>query len=216
MTSSSSTRPRGSYHHGDLANALTEAALDMARRGGPDAVVLRAAAREVGVSATAAYRHFADAGELLQAVKHRAQAALAERMRAETDLSSPVADPPAEALRRLGGLGLGYMRFAFEQPGLFRTAFCRSDSSLDFSHDMAMMSSPAFLMLTEILDSLVECGVMPPSRRPSFEIATWSTVHGLATLMLDGPLASCDDDERELLINVTLNMLVTAITAPVE
>ena len=48
---------RDRYHHGDLANALTLAATDLAREGGPEAVVLRQAARQVGVSATAAYRH---------------------------------------------------------------------------------------------------------------------------------------------------------------
>ncbi|HKS99193.1 MAG TPA: TetR family transcriptional regulator, partial [Rugosimonospora sp.] len=74
---------RESYHHGDLANALTVAATDLARSGGPEAVVLREAARQVGVSATAAYRHFAGHGELIHAVKQAAQAGIADCMRAE-------------------------------------------------------------------------------------------------------------------------------------
>ncbi|HUJ07119.1 MAG TPA: TetR family transcriptional regulator, partial [Streptosporangiaceae bacterium] len=63
---------RTSYHHGDLPNALADAATEMARVGGPDAIVLRAAARAAGVSAAAAYRHFADHDELLQVVRERA------------------------------------------------------------------------------------------------------------------------------------------------
>ena len=209
----SSSRTRDSYHHGDLANALTDAALDMARRGGPEAVVLRGAAREVGVSATAAYRHFADHGQLINAVKQRAQAALAARMQAETDTSAPLADPGEEALRRLRALGVGYLRFAIEQPGLFRTAFCRIDSP-DEPLDVGLMSSPAFVMLTQVLDAMVECGLMAPERRPFSEIATWSTVHGLATLILDGPLALLGDEDREVVMAHTQKMLVAGLTAP--
>jgi AcrR family transcriptional regulator len=60
---------RAGYHHGDLPNALADAATNLARSGGPEAVVLREAARQVGVSAAAAYRHYVGHGELLAAVK---------------------------------------------------------------------------------------------------------------------------------------------------
>src|SRR5215471_15488734 len=84
---------RGTYHHGDLANALTVAATQLARDGGPEAVVLREAARTVGVSATAAYRHFAGHGDLMHAVKERAQESLAASMRSELAASKPNAKP---------------------------------------------------------------------------------------------------------------------------
>src|SRR5690349_2251699 len=102
---------RGRYHHGDLANALTEAATELARVGGPEAVVLREAARQVGVSPTAAYRHFASHGDLIHAVKEHAQQELAAGM--NRDLAASVAqdDPRAEAVRRMGALGVGYIRF---------------------------------------------------------------------------------------------------------
>ncbi|NUR28185.1 MAG: helix-turn-helix transcriptional regulator, partial [Catenulispora sp.] len=72
------TAPRASYHHGDLRNALMDSAVELARLGGPAAVVLREVARRVGVSATAAYRHFSAADELIDEVKHAALARLAE------------------------------------------------------------------------------------------------------------------------------------------
>src|SRR3954462_15106324 len=83
---------RGSYHHGDLANALTTAATQLARDGGPEAVVLREAARKVGVSATAAYRHFAGYDDLIHAVKECAQDDLAEAMRTELAASPSLPD----------------------------------------------------------------------------------------------------------------------------
>ena len=72
----------GTYHHGDLRNALIDAATALAREGGPDAVVLREAARRVGVSSAAAYHHFANRDQLNQAVKQRALAVLTGRMQA--------------------------------------------------------------------------------------------------------------------------------------
>jgi len=63
MTDARQRRPRGAVRDG-----LVAAGLELARTGGPGAVVLREAARMVGVVPNAAYRHFADRDELLAAV----------------------------------------------------------------------------------------------------------------------------------------------------
>ena len=107
---------RASYHHGDLPNALADAATDMARAGGPDAVVLRAAARAAGVSAAAAYRHFADHDDLLAVVRRRALDALEAAMRQSLDSVTPLPDPAQESVQRLRALGLAYIRFALTDP----------------------------------------------------------------------------------------------------
>ena len=70
-------RPRGAVRDG-----LVAAGLELARTGGPDAVVLREATRMVGVVPNAAYRHFADRDELLAAVCAAAMGELADRMAA--------------------------------------------------------------------------------------------------------------------------------------
>ena len=57
------------YHHGNLRDALVEAAVDVVREGGPEALSLRELARRVGVSHAAAYRHFADREALVDVVK---------------------------------------------------------------------------------------------------------------------------------------------------
>src|SRR5215471_2389388 len=65
-----------SYHHGNLRAALVEAGVELARTGGPAAVLLRAASRRAGVSHNAAYRHFANHEDLLAAVGEQCLARL--------------------------------------------------------------------------------------------------------------------------------------------
>ena len=68
--SKANLRPRTTFRHGDLRRALLDAALDLARTGGPGAVVLREATRRAGVAPNAAYRHYASQQALLRAVRH--------------------------------------------------------------------------------------------------------------------------------------------------
>ena len=74
---------RATYRHGDLRRALLDAGIDLAREGGPDAIVLREATRRAGVVPNAAYRHFASRQDLLQAVRAWALSSLAIAMEAE-------------------------------------------------------------------------------------------------------------------------------------
>ena len=204
---------RASYHHGDLANALADAATDLARSGGPEAVVLREAARRVGVSAAAAYRHFSGHGELLQAVKRRAIAALAEAMEEGLDRGSPLPDPAAEAVRRFRSLGSAYIGFALSNPGLFHTAFCRSDGVPGDVRSRIEASRP-YQLLAESLDGLVAAGLLDPAKRPLAPIAFWSAVHGLSTLLVDGPLTGLTEQERAGAIQRTLDILIDGIGTP--
>jgi len=203
---------RRRYHHGDLANALATAAIDLARQGGPEAIVLREAARQVGVSATAAYRHFAGHGDLLLAVKEHCQATLVRHMETEMAAEEPTLDPGERAVRRLRALGRGYIRFALAEPGFFRTAFCHSEQP---GPEMVsrMLESPAFVMMTEVLDELTRLGLIPPDRRANLEMFAWSGAHGLATLLVDGPLQMLPDDQREAaiarVIDATIDGIVT-------
>lgn len=189
---------RDTYHHGDLPNALADAATEMARAGGPDAVVLRAAARAAGVSAAAAYRHFADHDELLNVVRLRAIDELADAMRRSLDSGEPLADPAEEAMRRLRALGRAYIEFALTDPGLFRTAFCRPEEPpYEGALAQRMTSHGPYALLSGVLDELVRCGVLDPGRRQGAEIPAWAVVHGLATLLVDGPLALLSPAEQQ-------------------
>ena len=205
-----STATRDSYHHGDLANALAAAALDLARRGGPEAVVLREAARQVGVSPTAAYRHFAGHDALIDTIKHLCQTELVGRMEAELAAGTPEPDPGQEAIRRLRALGVGYLRFAREEPGLFRTAFCRSDARPD-DQWTAMLTAPGFVALTTTLDDMLRYGVLDAEHRAGAEMVAWATVHGLAMLLLDGPLGALPSDDLERIAERVHTAAITGI-----
>jgi AcrR family transcriptional regulator len=201
---------RAGYHHGDLPNALADAATDLARRGGPEAVVLREAARQVGVSAAAAYRHYAGHGELLHAVKQRALAALADAMQDGLDSGEPLADPAADAIRRFSNLGRAYVDFALANPGLFHTAFCRPETvPADVTARIA--ASRPYQILSLSLDQLVAAGLLDPARREVAPIAFWASVHGLSTLLIDGPLMALTPAQKAGTIKRTLDILIDGI-----
>ncbi|OEU92243.1 hypothetical protein DB35_07655 [Streptomyces abyssalis] len=217
---------KGAYHHGDLRNALIEAATDLAREGGPESVVLRAAARRVGVSPTAAYRHFAGQAELLHAVKELGQERLARSMeaggRADSGAASGGSPEAAEAAEaRMRALGHGYLAFALSEPGLYRVAFCRDALHPHLFHGAAdpdggdgSWEFRSFEILIQALDGLVEHGRMPVERRAGAEITAWSTVHGLAMLLLDGPLANLSPEEIHETAERTFDVLIAGLTAP--
>jgi AcrR family transcriptional regulator len=186
--SSASANPAGKkgYHHGALQSALVEASIALAREGGPDRVVLREAARLAGVSHSAAYRHFADREALLAEVSRHARVELAEEMRRRVNRTT---DPR----KRLQAVGVAYIDFALHQPGLFRAAFTSHPATADENRsDAADAESPGapepFEVLGQVLDEAQAAGLLSPHRRPGAEVAVWSAVHGLACLLLDGPL----------------------------
>jgi AcrR family transcriptional regulator len=198
------TKPRDSYHHGDLRNALVAAGAELAEAGGPSAVTIRAAAARVGVTPTAAYRHFADHADLLDAVRREAMSRLSAAMTRYLR-TTPVGDDAEAALRRLRATGRGYVQFAVDEPGLFRAAFAAG-------HKPSSLAGPAaqdgpFAMLNGVLDRLVEVGYLAPQDRPLAEMGAWATVHGLAFLLIEGPLRTLKRREREAVIERSLEMV---------
>ncbi len=194
MASAEVSPMRDTYRHGDLRRALLAVGIDLARAGGPDAVVLREAARRVGVSPAAAYRHFADHHALLHAVCASALSALAVAIEAELSAQPADSRPVVAARARLRAVGTGYLRFAQAEPGLFRTAFAVPEAMRGQGSGPATGSSglTPFQLLASALDGLVAAGVLPPERRPDAEFLAWSAVHGLAMLAIDGPLRTLD------------------------
>ncbi|MEA9985862.1 MULTISPECIES: TetR/AcrR family transcriptional regulator [Subtercola] len=215
---------RATYRHGDLREALVAAGLQMAEAGGPAAVVLREATRRAGVTPNAAYRHFADRDALLRAVADAAQGLAADRMEQAVAAAARVAGPAADvvagptiglakdpaadtafdpaaglaadARRMLRGVGTGYIAFAREQPGLFRTAFSVPDhlaNSADPVKAGALGRTP-FQILGAALDAWAAAGILPPERRANAELYAWSAVHGLGMLVIDGPLRGLSAD----------------------
>ena len=197
------TTERAPYHHGDLRNALVAQATDLARTGGPDAVVLREAARRVGVSPSAAYRHFPSLEGLMAAVSSRAREALGRAMLERLERLPPADDPRTAALARFRATGEAYIDFALTEPGLFRVAFLPCDPALVVHDD----PSP-YAILSEAIDAVAATGAMPAERRPHAEEVAWTAVHGAAVLIGDGMLWLPNAGERADVIDRVLDGVV--------
>jgi len=199
---------RVTYRHGDLHQALLDAGVQLAREGGPDAIVLREATRRAGVVPNAAYRHFADRRALLHAVCAASQSALAVAIEIELATLPSHIDPVATARARLRAVGTGYMRFAQTESGLFRTVFSVPDTTQNsVPAGVGAGGLTAFQLLATTLDGLVDAGILPVERRPSAEYLAWSAVHGLATLIIDGPLRSLDSAQTHAIGELLLDMV---------
>ncbi len=200
---------RDTYRHGDLSRALVDAGLELARAGGPTAVALRAATRRAGVSPNAAYRHFADRDELLEAVCSASQARVALAIEAEQALVPAATNAVAWARLRFRAVGTGYLHFALAEPGLFQTAFTAStdlESATSAERAGATGRTP-FELLTEALDRLVDVGGLSAERRPGAEFLAWSAVHGLAMLLINGPLKALGQGQAEALIQRVVDLV---------
>lgn len=200
---------RSTYRHGDLYRTLLEAAVQMARQGGADAIVLREVTRQAGVAPNAAYRHFADRNALLQAVSQAAQAGLAVAIENEITEIEQSGDLVEEARTRLRAVGTGYIRFAQAEPGLFGMAFSiPSDlSNADNPASAGASGLTPFQLLGAALDMLVAAGSLKPERRMYAEIFAWSAVHGFAMLLLEGPLRAFDKTQAEFIGQRLIDMV---------
>ena len=205
------------YHHGNLREALVEAGLALARDGGPGAVQLRAVTRQAGVSHNAAYRHFANQEDLVAAVAARCMQQLGLLM-AEQMAQVTARGPVRRAEARFNAIGRAYIDFARTEPGWFRTAFSSAkahsgtfderdderDDELDDSGAAVPDENNPYLMLSARLDELVEVGALSPRRRVGAEFAAWSGVHGLSSLLLDGPLRLLPDEQVDEAVEIVL------------
>lgn len=176
------------YHHGHLRNALAETALRLVAERGPEGFSMREAAREVGVSPAAAYRHFADKAALLSALAVDGHARLAAAMeRAIARVPDP-AGSRRHAVAALAAIGEAYVDFAVRHPSHFRVMFGPCIQVEGFAPGCAPSGRDSFQILVDALDALVASGAIDAGARPGAEVAAWSSVHGLAGLLVEGAI----------------------------
>lgn len=177
------------YHHGNLRSALLDAALEMSRVTGADALSLRAVTREVGVSTRAAYRHFANRQDLIRAVAVVGLSRMAVMIEAElAGVDSPV--------ERLCSVGRGYIGFALAEPGWFDVAMLTSRGFELFDEEGAEGNSglTPHGLLVGALEDLVTAGHLEPGDVERTATLCWSGVHGYSSLVSRGPLSTLSDD----------------------
>lgn len=178
------------YHHGDLKNALLDAALALLEETGPDSLSLRAVANRVGVSHAAPEHHFPTRKHLLTALATvgfiRFEAAMRKgRQKSLTD--------DADQMR---GAMHGYLEYAAANPGLFRLMFTNSMLNWD-NEDLKTAASASYQQLAEIsAPAAAQMGLSSPEDIRKIEMLVWSYAHGYAHLFIDhkipGEPASCD------------------------
>ena len=176
------------YHHGDLATALVEEALNQVRQVGAEKVSLRGVAATLRVSPSAAYHYFPDKDALLGATGGAVFELFGQQMQEAFDSISGEDRQAVEA--RLTALAMAYINFARDEPHLFRLAFgayCVTpigDKFMDLSE-----AGLAGTLLVRALDDLERLGVISPEARQHGEVLCWSAVHGMATLILEGHIS---------------------------
>jgi len=180
------------YHHGDLRRALTEAALAIVDEDGVDALTLRGVARRAGVSHAAPYHHFADLADLRAAVAAECFRDLRDRMvRARAAGASP-----DEQVRELGRSYIGY---AVEWPNRFRLMWRPELRGRGETGDaVALAGGESYRPLLAAVAAGQDARLFHSGEVPDLALFAWATVHGFATLLIDGPLIDTAADPARL------------------
>lgn len=168
------------YHHGNLAESLLDAVDELATQFGLEAVTLRGCAKLVGVSPSSAFRHYADKRSLLTAFATKALYQLSNAMATAKSRALIEGTNPFKAV------GLAYIEFALEKPAFFR-AMWRDEiiytSDADYVAAANELSAHLRGGFADTIDD------QDPTSFGPLELLAWSSVHGLASLFVDGPVA---------------------------
>lgn len=178
MTTRTVTRParKAGYHHGRLRRALLEASLTLIDKHGVEGLSLRAAARALGVTPGAPYHHFEDKDALLAALAEEGFRALHTALCKAGD----ACNAPRE---RAYEMGVAYVRFAVAHPTQFRLMMSRNTRRVMRHRRLSEAARAAYELTRQaVIDDV-------GSAEPAVVLASWSMVHGLAFLAIDGHLA---------------------------
>lgn len=171
-----------SYHHGNLREALVQAALARLEGNTQAEFSLRELARDVGVTVNATYRHFADKNAVLAAV-----AAQGFRQFTEHQVAAAAAGA-SDPRRAVAALGRAYIGFARQHAALFRLMFGRFDHSAR-DEELTTASQAAFVPLLNCVAETLNVPAQDP-RALTTAVRAWGLVHGLSNLLLDRQLES--------------------------
>ncbi len=163
------------YHHGNLRQALIEAAHQTLAADGVEGLSLRKVAQRAEVSPTALYSHFKDKRELLAQLATQGFGQLSASMQRGADNAAKDEDAVAN---ELAGLARGYVEFAMENTALFQLMFGREVGNLLDFPALVAAGSASYSMMASCVARQVGASASVTSPKLA-ATAAWSLVHGL-------------------------------------
>lgn len=171
------------YHHGNLRNALLEAAIARIEAAGEAGFTLRELAKTLGVSSAAPFRHFANKRALLAAVAELGY----ERLAAIYDeLDAQYADDPGECFRRKG---IAYVTFAVSHKACYLAMFSSELNDKTEFPELKAAGARVFASILATVEACRERDLLSGFCVEQITLTVWAAGHGLAQLLINGQLA---------------------------
>ncbi|MBT6429221.1 MAG: TetR/AcrR family transcriptional regulator [Rhodospirillaceae bacterium] len=183
MNKSKRTGGRRGYHHGNLSEALVQAALDLIAKFGPAGFSFAEVTRAVGVSPAAPYRHFRDRDALMADIARRGFDKFTDALSEAWNSGQP------EALAAFKSVGQAYLTFARNEPAYFAAMF-EARLPTDTSRELTQATDRAFAILRQACETLI--ADLPEGKRPPammMSLHVWAMAHGIASLFGRGDSA---------------------------
>lgn len=198
-------KPARPYHHGDLRQALLEAALEVVNVSGVDAVTMSGLSKSLGVSVAAPFRHFPTREALLVAL---AEEGAIHMVRFMAEAAARQTDP-LEAQR---ARGVAYVRFAVVEPGYFR--LLARPEIVSASEHLRQANEAQQALMEPVLgrhhQGLVSTEL---ARRSAGMLAAQALTYGLARMITDGLLGDVSADDAERLAHELTGVLGEGLTS---
>jgi AcrR family transcriptional regulator len=169
------------YHHGNLRQALIDAAFELIVERGVPALTLREVARRVGVTHAAPKRHFADRSALVAALAEQGFRGLAAHVEAVRSSRQP-----RDSAEELRALGVAYIEYAVAHPAHLRVMFSPEVADKTRYPELQRAADAVHDMLHGGIEKAQREGSIVRGDPNPLAFAAWSMVHGCATLLIDG------------------------------
>jgi AcrR family transcriptional regulator len=192
------------YHHGSLKQALIDAAIELLAEGGPAALTLTEAAKRVGVTPAASYRHFSGRDELMAELARRGFEMFGEQIETAWDEGRPDA---RIAMQRMSA---AYLQFAREEPGLYSAMFGAA-ATLAAPEPAAAADHALEILWRAVVAYLQHSGVQAQGAR-NLALQLWALSHGVAMLSISGHLDFARDMDPAFVLEAgVLNLMEAAV-----